>query len=166
MNGAAHVTFAGGGIVLPAREPYDRQLLVEQVAERVQRKGVVRVAIHGRTWNVRRIDDNVTAACTRCRRSLHGTCYATTPGDARHCLRCAFVSSPQSSAPAPEEAALARASNGHPRGAPPRSVVAAVLRWAGFGELREIALCFTTSSDWATEDGDRRHRAPPLSSIQ
>ena len=139
MNGAAHVTFAGGGIVLPAREPYDRELLVEHVAERVRRKGVARVAIHGRTWNVRRIDDTVTAACTRCRRPLNGTCYATTPGDALHCLRCAFVGPPQSSAPAPEEAALACVSNDHPRGTPPESVVAAVLRWAGFGALREMA---------------------------
>lgn len=65
MNGAVHVTFAGGGIVLPAREPYDRELLVEHVAERVRWNGVVRVAIHGRTWSVRRIDDTVTAACTR-----------------------------------------------------------------------------------------------------
>ena len=26
MNGVAHVTFAGGGIMLPAREPDDRRL--------------------------------------------------------------------------------------------------------------------------------------------
>jgi hypothetical protein len=139
MNGTAHVTFAGGGIVLPARESFDRELLAEHVAERVRRKGMVRVAIHGRTWSVRRIDDTVTTACTRCRRPLNRTCYATTPGNALHCLRCAFVGSPQSNAPASDEAALDRANNGDPRSTPPESVVAAVLRWAGFGELREIA---------------------------
>lgn len=91
MIGAAHVTFAGGGIVLPAREPYDREVLVDHVTERVGRKGIVRVVIDGRTWNVRRIDDTVPAPCTRCRGPLNGSCYATTPGDARRCLRCAFV---------------------------------------------------------------------------
>ena len=95
MNGVADVRFAGGGIVLPAREPYDRELLVEHVAERVRRKGVVCVAVHGRTYSVHRIDDTVTAACTRCRRPLKGSC-ATTLGDALQCLRCAFVGSPQS----------------------------------------------------------------------
>jgi hypothetical protein len=37
MSATAHVTFAGGGIALPARKPYDRDLLVEQVARRAAR---------------------------------------------------------------------------------------------------------------------------------
>jgi hypothetical protein len=139
MNGVVHVTFVGGGIVLPARDPYDREMLVEQVAERVRRKGVVGVAVHGRTWRARRIGDAATTACTRCRRPVNRGCYATARGGAPHCLRCAFAGPPQWNELAPDEAALAYASNGHPRSTPPESVVAAVLRWAGFGKLQEIA---------------------------
>ncbi len=41
MNGLAHVTFASGYRVLPAREPYDRERLVEQA----RWKGVVHTHI-------------------------------------------------------------------------------------------------------------------------
>jgi len=91
MNGAAHVTFAGAGIVLPAREPCERELLVEHVAERVRRQGVVHAAIGGRTWNVRRIDDTVAVACRRCRRAENGTCYATTRGACERLTGCGRI---------------------------------------------------------------------------
>lgn len=40
-KGIAHVSFAGGGILVPARDPDDRQTLVEHVADHIRAKGQV-----------------------------------------------------------------------------------------------------------------------------
>jgi hypothetical protein len=34
-KGIAHVSFPGGSMVLPARTPYDRQMLLEHIVDRV-----------------------------------------------------------------------------------------------------------------------------------
>lgn len=42
-KGIVHISFAGGGLFLPARSPYDRQMLVEHVTDRVRCKGHLQV---------------------------------------------------------------------------------------------------------------------------
>lgn len=90
MNSVAHLSFAGGGLLLPARDPYERELLVEHIVARAQRNGGVRVALHRRAWCVQLTPDTFTGSCARCRRALQATWYATAPGGVPHCLRCAF----------------------------------------------------------------------------
>jgi hypothetical protein len=92
MNGMAHLSFGGGGLLLPARESYERELLVEHVIARARRTGAVRVAFQGRAWYVRQTPETVTARCGRCRRTLQPTWYATASAGVAYCLRCAFGS--------------------------------------------------------------------------
>lgn len=90
LNGIAHVSFLGGGIVLPARNPYDRQVLVEHVVDRVRKKGRVQVLVDDQRWMVH-LDRNPGAlACARCADSLGAACYAAGSGGAAYCVECAF----------------------------------------------------------------------------
>jgi len=44
-NGIAHISYHGGGVFLPARTPYDRELMVDCVADLVPAKGVIQVIV-------------------------------------------------------------------------------------------------------------------------
>jgi hypothetical protein len=89
MNTTAHITFTGGGLVLPARDPYERDLLAEHVVERARRNRRVQVIVHGRAWNVRPAANDFRGTCTRCGRVLQATWYAAATGGSPYCIRCA-----------------------------------------------------------------------------
>ncbi len=88
MRGVAHISFVGGGVFLPARNPYDRQVLVEHVADQVRSKGEVQVALDDRYWSVCMSDTGTS--CSICGRSLDSVCHAPADGLATYCVRCAF----------------------------------------------------------------------------
>lgn len=88
MRGVAHISFTGGGVFLPARNPYDRQVLVEHVADQVRSKGEVQVALDDRCWSVCMTD--VGTSCSSCGRPLDSVCYSATNGQTAYCVRCAF----------------------------------------------------------------------------
>ena len=88
MRGIAHISFVGGGVFLPARNPYDRQVLVEHVADHVRSKGEVQVALDDRCWSVCMTDTGTS--CSSCGRSLHSVCHSPASGLAAYCVRCAF----------------------------------------------------------------------------
>jgi len=90
MTGIAHVSFAGGGIFLPARSPYDRQMLQEHIADRVRMKGQVQVLLDDRRWLVHRRHGPVTTGCASCGESMDATCRSTLSGGAGFCVHCAF----------------------------------------------------------------------------
>lgn len=105
-SGIAHVSFVGGGLFLPARSPYDRQLLVEHVGERVRAKGQVQVLLGEQIWLVRRNPGPAAAVCSNCGSVAASACYATTVEGGGLCLECALCNDPE--AARPQRAALER----------------------------------------------------------
>lgn len=90
MGGIAHISFAGGGVVLPARNPYDRQVLMEHIAERVRTKGEIRVTLDRQCWAVRLNRAVVASSCSACGHPLRAACYSAADGSTAYCVRCAF----------------------------------------------------------------------------
>jgi hypothetical protein len=88
-KGIAHISFVGGGTFLPARNPYDRETLVEYVADRVHTRGHVQVLVDGQRWMVCPRNPSVSS-CATCRHSLDCRCVATIDRGAAYCLTCAF----------------------------------------------------------------------------
>ena len=89
-RGIAHVSFAGGGFFLPARSPYDRQLLAEHVQSRVRAKGKVQVLIDDQRWMVRRRGSSGLADCSQCGGAVNSACYLGIGSGTPYCLTCAF----------------------------------------------------------------------------
>ena len=68
MKRIAHISFEGGGFIVPAQTPYDREVLIEHVEASTRRHGVIRLDVNNRRWEVCRNTANpeVRAACSRC----------------------------------------------------------------------------------------------------
>lgn len=47
MQGTAHISFDGGGLILPAQTPYERQLVFEHVEASTKRYGHVALSAKG-----------------------------------------------------------------------------------------------------------------------
>ncbi len=90
MRGIAHISFAGGGLVLPAANPYDREILFDHIAHRTRSKGAVRVTVDDSSWSVRYNDGSLAPFCAACGRALEAACYSNFSGGAAYCIRCAF----------------------------------------------------------------------------
>ena len=88
-RGIAHVSFVGGGIFLPARSPYDRQVLTEHVLSRVRAKGKVQVLIDDQRWMVQRPSSGL-ADCSHCGCAVNSACYLGAGSGTPYCLTCAF----------------------------------------------------------------------------
>ncbi len=89
-SGVAHVSFLGGGLFLPARTPYDRQMLVEHVVERAQAKGRVQVLVDDRRWLVSLSRGDLAFRCARCGLFSDPACHCATVGSEVFCARCAL----------------------------------------------------------------------------
>jgi hypothetical protein len=89
-KGIAHLSFAGGGIILPARSPYDREVLVEHVLNRVHVKGRVQVLVDERSWIVQLGDARRPLSCQHCGRRADSACYFWAGDGARFCVPCAL----------------------------------------------------------------------------
>jgi hypothetical protein len=89
-DGIAHLSFRGGGFFLPARSPYDRQLLVEYVSARVRADGEVQVLLGNQRWMVHAHRGTLAAPCSICGQAVDSACYSSSAGDAPHCVKCAF----------------------------------------------------------------------------
>lgn len=74
MKGVAHVSFEGGGLIVPAHTPYQRELLFEHVEASTKRRGDVQLRLNGRHWT---ISSSATPleVCTGCPRSLDKLTY-------------------------------------------------------------------------------------------
>lgn len=89
-SGIAHVSFAGGGVFLPARDPYDRQTLIDHVNERVRAKGRVQVLIDNDRWVVQRNSSPAESVCTLCGQPADTACFSSGGYGAPCCVRCAL----------------------------------------------------------------------------
>src|SRR2546422_8387338 len=89
-NGIAHVSYPGGGLFVPVRTPYDRQMLVEQVVERVRTKGRVQVLVDERRWMACHLSRGSRVSCARCGTSTDSACTSPLTGKAVYCAKCAL----------------------------------------------------------------------------
>ena len=75
---------------LPARNPYDRQTLIEHVSDRARRKGPVQVLLGERRWMVRLARDRSGPPCSSCGSVTPSACCSAAHAGAVYCLDCAF----------------------------------------------------------------------------
>lgn len=65
MDHIAHLSFSGGGLILPAHTPYECELLVESVEATTKRYGRVGLEVNGRHWTIS-MGDRVRPVCVSC----------------------------------------------------------------------------------------------------
>lgn len=90
-RGIAHVSFPGGSMFLPARNPYDRQMLIEHIVDRARAKERVQVLVDDLRWIVHLRRSPATAHCSACGCALNSACYSTAEQGGAYCLGCAFA---------------------------------------------------------------------------
>jgi hypothetical protein len=89
-QGIAHVSFPGGSMFLPARNPYDRQILLEHIVDRAHAKERVQALLNDLRRMVHLRRGAATAHCSACGCVLNAACYSTDEHGAAHCLECAL----------------------------------------------------------------------------
>jgi hypothetical protein len=90
-EGVAHVSSVGEGIFVLVRGPYERQMLVEQVAGRVRAEGRVQVLVDDRRWLVSLRPAASVDWCSACGHLLLDSAwYSTIGAAAAYCGRCAL----------------------------------------------------------------------------
>ncbi len=89
-DGIAHVSFPGGGMFLPVRTPYDRQILVEHVGAYLNANGRVQVLVEGQRWMVQLTRDSPVPSCSSCGCSMDSACNSSVHREAVYCMMCAF----------------------------------------------------------------------------
>ena len=89
-SGIAHVSFPGGGAFLPARDPYDRQTLIEHVNQAVRAKGRVQVLIDNHRWMVQPNASSLAIPCALCGQTADIGCHSTGGYGVSYCVRCAL----------------------------------------------------------------------------
>lgn len=89
-NGVAHLSFPGGGIFLPARNPYDRQLLAEHLAHRVRASRKAQVLVNDQRWMVYANLDRDAVRCSVCGSLSDVACYTPSTDGVSFCVTCAF----------------------------------------------------------------------------
>ena len=89
-SGIAQILFRNGGVFLPARSPYDREIVMEHVTDRARTAGEAEVLLDGQRWKVQLQRGQPAVLCAHCGIAANPTCYATHNGKAAHCVKCAF----------------------------------------------------------------------------
>ena len=85
VKGMAQIFFAGGGLIVPAKTPYERELLFQHVEAYTQRYGRVGLTLNRRQWNVSSGAEQ--RPCAVCKRQVTGIVYSRT--DRMVCAQCA-----------------------------------------------------------------------------
>ena len=75
MLQTAQIQFDGGALILPARNPYDREVVFEQAEFYARRHGSVALRIGGALLRVARSAAESGQPCSRCRRSVGWIAY-------------------------------------------------------------------------------------------
>ncbi len=85
---SAQVTFAHGGLVLPAGTPYDRQLVRDHIVNTARRAGGARIVVAGDTWVVESPGQEAGRDCKNCQRHLTTAALRKPDSHARFCVTC------------------------------------------------------------------------------
>jgi len=75
MKSIAQVSFPGGGLFLPAKTPYERQVLFEYVDQYTKRHGRVRFSLNRRECTVT-VSDQPPTQCAVCDQRLDHLTYS------------------------------------------------------------------------------------------
>lgn len=86
----AHIVFAGGGFITPARTPYECELLNEHVLASVHHKQQMRIDIGRKSWLVKQADPNDPVACSACDRPVNAAVCHEFGSSAAFCVACAL----------------------------------------------------------------------------
>lgn len=86
----AHITFAGGGILLPARTPYDLETLREHVLDRARHVKELQVRVARKTWLVERPSEQRQFVCGLCNRNLTVAALHVPAKAEVYCVACAL----------------------------------------------------------------------------
>lgn len=86
----AHLTFAGGGLLLPARTPYDLQVLREHVLNRARHVQQLQVKVARKTWLVERPGEERAFVCGLCKRQLTVAALHAPSNAQIYCVACAL----------------------------------------------------------------------------
>lgn len=90
-RGIAHVSFAGGGAFVPARNVSDRRNLIANVALCARTNGLVQVLVDDQRWIVRARREPCATGCCRCGQAPEPVCYAAADERAAYCVTCVFA---------------------------------------------------------------------------
>ncbi len=74
MKDVAHISFKGGGLIVPAQTPYERELLFENAEVYTKRHGSVRLKVNRRQWTISRPNGH-REVCASCSRWLNNLTY-------------------------------------------------------------------------------------------
>ncbi len=85
----ASVAFKGGGVVLSAQTPYDREVLVEYVRDCIRAQHDVRLNLGADSWRVERVVGRHAGECPRCGRPLREAQCRSAQGQVE-CVWCAL----------------------------------------------------------------------------
>jgi hypothetical protein len=86
LKGVAHISFLGGGCIMPSHTPYEREVLIQHIEAAGRRHGNVRLRVDRQDWLITR-SAAVRAACIRCHRRAGALVYRF--GGAVLCTGCA-----------------------------------------------------------------------------
>ncbi len=87
MKGIARLSFHDGGLFLPAKTPYDRQVLFEYADQYAKRHGSVRLEVDRQECIVRARGERAET-CVACGERLESVTYALGPRTlCRYCAR-------------------------------------------------------------------------------
>ena len=74
MKDVAHISFVGGGFILPVHTPYDRELLAEHAEASAKQHGSIRLEVNRRRWTISRPNGH-RERCASCSRYLNKVTY-------------------------------------------------------------------------------------------
>jgi hypothetical protein len=94
MTETACIYFPGGKLLLPARTPYEREVIVDHVRHRLRRDGFVRLERSGRASRIVAVADAMGERCRLCGASAGNA--ACRRGGRLLCVSCAVGDDPQS----------------------------------------------------------------------
>lgn len=90
MKDVAHISFEGGGLIMPAHTPYERQMLIEHLEVSAKRHGRIRLDMNRRRWTIS-MNNGAGEVCTSCTRSRNDLTYRFDGQSlCRHCARRAL----------------------------------------------------------------------------
>ena len=120
-EGVAHVSYHGCSVFLPARSPYDRELLAAEVVRESHVHDTVQILLGDHRWLVHKLHNGAYVRCGGCGRLTDAPCRSSARRSVPFCVTCA-VAHPSIHAAAPLRALCApargrRTTRGVPRAA-------------------------------------------------
>lgn len=89
MRGVAQISFVGGGMFLPSRTPYEREMVFEHAESCARRHGRAQLALNNLQFLVSSGND-AADICAECQQALRPVTFAK--GSHRLCRYCARTS--------------------------------------------------------------------------